>query len=403
MRLQGRKGMTMPAVYIFPGGSGTWEMVRVFGRPLLEWQLLWLARQGCTDVALLPGMGLERIREYFRDGRRWNVSIRYAAGDGPGCVPGDEDACVILNGGMVFDVPLAWLIEYRRRSLARDSVCCALKYAETAPPHGCVRVDASWAVCARGAPERGQTDGYTDGGVYVAGSEFVSGAGIDRGLIDSAALPGLLAARKLFGIPFGGGCLDIGHAGRRPPADTPIETWLLGDKTPTLFLDRDGILIEDTGYVKAADGLVYDDRFFELSRKASDKGFTVVVVSNQAGVAKGYIGVEDVEAVNRRILERFESFGVRPAGFYWCPYHEKGTRPEWTRRSLQRKPEPGMVLKAVGDHGIDPLRSLMVGDRDTDRIRLPYLRSFIVPGRHRAEAAGDVVDISAIEQALEAL
>jgi histidinol phosphatase-like enzyme len=108
-----------------------------------------------------------------------------------------------------------------------------------------------------------------------------------------------------------------------------------------------------------------------------------------------------VENVNKKIVEKFESYGVHPAGFYWCPYHEDGTVPEWTRPSLMRKPEPGMVLKAVEEHNADLMRSVMIGDKNTDRIQLPYLNSIIILGRYTVGDSGENVDISKIDNVIK--
>jgi len=80
------------------------------------------------------------------------------------------------------------------------------------------------------------------------------------------------------------------------------------------------------------------------------------------------------------------------AGVWYCPYHESGSVPEWTRPSLQRKPEPGMILLAADALGLDVGRSLMVGDKESDRINLPYLATHILAGRYPVEDADPTVE-----------
>jgi hypothetical protein len=90
--------------------------------------------------------------------------------------------------------------------------------------------------------------------------------------------------------------------------------------------------------------------------------------------------------------------GVRPAGLYWCPYHEEGVLPQWKRPSLLRKPKPGMVLKAFEEHRIDPHSSIMVGDKDSDRIKPPLSSQFHRSRALPVEDRGDIVDVSMLEK-----
>jgi len=98
-------------------------------------------------------------------------------------------------------------------------------------------------------------------------------------------------------------------------------------------------------------------------------GFQLIVVSNQAVVARGLATEPEVELINRRIGELIEQAGgPRIDAFYYCPHHPKATLPAYRKVCDCRKPEPGMLLRAAREHGIDLKRSFMVGDRMTDII-----------------------------------
>ncbi len=135
-----------------------------------------------------------------------------------------------------------------------------------------------------------------------------------------------------------------------------------------VFLDRDDTLIACNGVTP--DGDLGDPALVELLPGAleacgrwREAGFALVVVSNQGGVARGKYGTDAVEAVNARVNELL---GGAIDAFRYCPYHPKGTVPEFTREHPWRKPAPGMLLDASEELGIDLAGSWMVGDAPRD-------------------------------------
>lgn len=160
-----------------------------------------------------------------------------------------------------------------------------------------------------------------------------------------------------------------------------------------LFLDRDGVINEDSGYPWKPEHIVFKQDIFDLCRYAAGKGYLIVVVTNQAGVAKGRFTEADVNSLHAWMGERFREQGVDIAGFYFCPYHKDGSVAEYRRDSEFRKPNPGMILQAVNDLDIDVSQSLMVGDKPSDRIRLESLRSVILRSRY-----ADEYDIEGLDQ-----
>ncbi len=142
-----------------------------------------------------------------------------------------------------------------------------------------------------------------------------------------------------------------------------------------IFLDRDGVLIEDTGYPKPSD-VKFIEEAIELLKIAKKNGFLLLVVSNQAGIGKGILREEEVLEVNRKIYEFYRGEGIIIDDFYYCPYHRDAKFRKYRRDSLLRKPEAGMILKASQEHGVSISDSFMIGDKESDRIRLPYLKFF---------------------------
>ncbi len=130
-------------------------------------------------------------------------------------------------------------------------------------------------------------------------------------------------------------------------------------KRPVVFLDRDGTINEDVGYLSDPDGLVLIPGSAGAVRLLNEAGVTVVVVSNQSGVGRGYYTDSDVEAVNRRLVILLGESGASVDALYWCSHHpDEGCE--------CRKPGIGLVARAVDELQIDVAGSYVVGDKVSD-------------------------------------
>jgi D-glycero-D-manno-heptose 1,7-bisphosphate phosphatase len=170
-------------------------------------------------------------------------------------------------------------------------------------------------------------------------------------------------------------------------------------KNKALFIDRDGVVNEDSAYPHTPQQIVFKDGIFDLCRLAREKGYLIVVVTNQAGVAKGYFKEEDVVGLHRWMQDRFRGQGIDIAGFYFCPFHKNAVVEKYRADSDLRKPRPGMVLQAARDLDIDISKSLMVGDKESDRIELPALKSIVIKSRYVPDN-WDVEDLKGVERYL---
>jgi D-sedoheptulose 7-phosphate isomerase/D-glycero-D-manno-heptose 1,7-bisphosphate phosphatase len=133
-----------------------------------------------------------------------------------------------------------------------------------------------------------------------------------------------------------------------------------------ILLDRDGTIIVDHGYVGSTDRVEFIDGAAETIALFNKAGVPVVVVSNQAGVARGFYGTDDVERVHGYIAERLAERGAHVDLFLYCPYHPDGSVAEFARASDDRKPRPGMARAAAEALNLDLVSSCVVGDRPED-------------------------------------
>jgi D-glycero-D-manno-heptose 1,7-bisphosphate phosphatase len=133
-----------------------------------------------------------------------------------------------------------------------------------------------------------------------------------------------------------------------------------------LFLDRDGIINLDTGYVHRIEEFHFREGIFELCAAAQGRGLALVVVTNQAGIGRGLYTEGDFHTLTAWMLDRFAEQGIRFAGIEFCPDHPVHGIGPYRRENRRRKPGPGMILDACAAHGLDPSVSIMIGDRATD-------------------------------------
>lgn len=133
-----------------------------------------------------------------------------------------------------------------------------------------------------------------------------------------------------------------------------------------LFLDRDGIVNVDRGYVGRAQDFEFVDGIFDLCREAGAQGYVPIVVTNQAGIARGFYTEADFAALTRWMLEEFLSRGVEVARVYYCPHHPSAGIDPYRVPCDSRKPGPGMLLAARDECGLDLRESVLIGDQPSD-------------------------------------
>ena len=133
-------------------------------------------------------------------------------------------------------------------------------------------------------------------------------------------------------------------------------------KKLALFLDRDGVINVDHGYVHTPEKFEFVDGIFEIVAAANKAGYLVIVVTNQAGIGRGYYSEAQFHALTDWMKTKFIENGGRIDAVYFCPYHPEYGVGKYRRESDCRKPAPGMILTAMRDFDIDLGKSILVGD-----------------------------------------
>ncbi len=158
-----------------------------------------------------------------------------------------------------------------------------------------------------------------------------------------------------------------------------------------LFLDRDGVINIEKHYVHQIDDFEFIEGIFPLCTRAQELGFKLVIITNQAGIGRGYYTVADYEKLTNWMLGQFSARGVHIERVYYCPFHSTAGVGQYRKDSFDRKPNPGMILRAKEELGLDLSGSVLVGDKDSDieagqaagvryNVKLPQTRGLPVTG-----------------------
>lgn len=135
---------------------------------------------------------------------------------------------------------------------------------------------------------------------------------------------------------------------------------------PAIFVDRDGTLAHEVGYINHPSRFRLYPYAVDAVRLINRSGFLAVLVTNQAGVARGYFPESLVQEVHEALRATLQAGGARLDGIYYCPHHPSAGEPPYRRDCDCRKPKPGLLHRAASELGIDLARSFVVGDRLAD-------------------------------------
>jgi D-glycero-D-manno-heptose 1,7-bisphosphate phosphatase len=339
-------------------------MMDVSGRPFLSYLLENLRRQGIQEVILSVGHLADIIRDFADNISRPGFQIKFASENEPlgtggalrNCMDLLQEDFFVLNGDTLFDVNLASL------ATSPGENKMALRLVPDAGRYGSASLDGSRVV---GFLEKGiQGEGLINGGVLHLSRASLGLLPPGKSSIESDLLPKLAEAGRLHSYRSDSFFIDIGIPESLEEAQASIPDW---EKKPIAFLDRDGVLNHDLGHVHKVEQFKWIDGAQMAVRYLNDMGYHVVLVTNQAGIAKGMYSEEDFHALTRWMKQELWKHGAHLDAVYHCPYHPDAIRPQYRKASEDRKPGPGMLLRAMAELPCDLPSSFFIGNQPTDR------------------------------------
>ncbi|MDL1956816.1 MAG: HAD family hydrolase [Candidatus Desulfofervidus auxilii] len=143
------------------------------------------------------------------------------------------------------------------------------------------------------------------------------------------------------------------------------------EKNQAVFLDRDGTINEEMGYINHPDRLIILPKVPEAIRLLKEHHFKVILITNQSGAAKGYFPLSFIEEIHALLQEKLNKYGANLDAIYYCPHHPEAVIPELRKNCFCRKPNPGLIYQAQKEFDLDLKKSYTVGDRFID-IELAY-------------------------------
>jgi D-glycero-D-manno-heptose 1,7-bisphosphate phosphatase len=168
-----------------------------------------------------------------------------------------------------------------------------------------------------------------------------------------------------------------------------------------LFLDRDGVVNEEVGYLHRAEEVRFVDGIFPLCRTATRLGYRLIVVTNQAGIARGYYSEADFHVLMEFMRGQLRAEGVELDAVYYCPFHPEHGIGEYKREHEDRKPGTGMLLRGATEFGVELRESVMVGDRCSDvaAANAGELRqAFLISGTEAVECNGNYLAVDSLAE-----
>jgi D-glycero-D-manno-heptose 1,7-bisphosphate phosphatase len=168
-----------------------------------------------------------------------------------------------------------------------------------------------------------------------------------------------------------------------------------------LFLDRDGVINHEVGYLHRAEDVTFVDGIFSVCRTAQRLGYRLIVVTNQSGIARGLYTVAQFDTLMDWMRTQFRAEGITLDAVYYCPYHPRHGIGEFLREHEDRKPGPGMLHRGAAAFSLDLTQSLMVGDRCSDiaAANAAGLRqAFLIAGTEPTPCPGDFLPIDQLSE-----
>ncbi len=341
-------------------------MAPVAGRPFLRFIMDQLAANGVERAVVADGYRREQIEGFFGGSYR-GMDVVYSPEDEPLFTGGavkqaltkcEGDWVFVMNGDTWLDVDFGAMEAAAASAPAGVAAIIAVKRMCDFERYGTVDVDADGIITAF-HEKRPCADGLINAGVYLVRRGALDACPTKFSL-ESDFFEKVVAEGTLTACECDGGFIDIGVPEDYELAQTMLAPLARGWKLA--MFDRDGTINVDTGHLHEPEKLELIPETVELmARYTVDPDFKVVVVTNQAGIAKGLYAEADMRELHRFMGEKLNDLGAHVDAWFFCPHH-----PDFTGECGCRKPAPGMLLTAMRDFDADPAECVMYGDKPSD-------------------------------------
>lgn len=343
-------------------------MADISGRPFLEWLLEYLNGFGVDEVILSVHYLKEKIITHFGEKYK-NIKISYAIENEPLGTGGailnsikDDEKYLVINGDTF--VIGNYIDFFENCSVDNENLSVLLRKVPDTSRYGRIEIDDKKIISFK---EKGIAgEGYINAGVYFIDGKWLRSLNLPQKFSFEADM--LYPNVNNFNISYyiaNDYFIDIGIPDDYARAQKEIPE-LLDRPNKALFLDRDGVINIDTNYTYKIEDIKFVDGIFELAKAAKNKGYMIFVITNQAGIGRGFYSEDDFNVATRFIEQRFKENGSEITKTYHCPYHPEHGVGKYKFDSFCRKPNAGMLFKAANEFRVNLAESLLIGDRESD-------------------------------------
>lgn len=343
-------------------------MAPVAGRPFLRFIMDQLAAAGFDRAVVADGYRREQIEDFFGSAYR-GMEIEYSPEVTPLLTGGavrralgrcESDWVFVLNGDTWLDVDFAAMEAVASDAPEDASAVIAVKRMHDFERYGTVDVDADVTLTAF-HEKRPCEEGLINAGVYLLRRHALDDMP-EKFSLESDYFERVVGDGSLRAVECAGDFIDIGVPEDYELAQTMLAP--LARPWKLAMFDRDGTINVDTGHLHEPEKLELIPSTVDIMRGYSDDtDYKVVVVTNQAGIAKGLYTEADMRHLHRYMEDELEKLGVHVDAWFFCPHH-----PDYTGPCGCRKPAPGMLMAAMRDFDSDPTGCILYGDMPSDRL-----------------------------------
>lgn len=341
-------------------------------RVFLDFLLDGVLRQGFRHVVMIAGHLGEQVAERYAHRRIWGADIDVLIEPEPMGTAGAlafaeqalADRFILMNGDTIFDTNIRAIDALL--SNTPDAVCSmGLREIDDVSRYGAVDVDDDGHVLRfqEKNADAERKSGVINAGIYALRRSVLDLIPDRPTSLEQDVLPVLTDRGQIVGVTSSGYFLDIGL----PETLQQAQKELTNRPRPVIFFDRDGVLNIDHGYIHSPDKWEWVPGAMDAIKAANDAGIAVVVVTNQAGVARGYYGEPDIWRLHHHIQQQLNLRGAFIDQFFYCPDHPDAVVDSYRAPApLGRKPSPAMLSRAIRQLQLDANRAIFVGDQQSD-------------------------------------
>ncbi|MGN6711787.1 D-glycero-beta-D-manno-heptose 1,7-bisphosphate 7-phosphatase [Anaerocolumna jejuensis] len=355
-------------------------MVQICDKPILEHQISTIKRQGFDKIILVIGYMGNVIKDYFKDGHQIGVKITYIEEIEPLGTGGalyylkniiNEDF-LLINGDTIFDVNIERFLEYHK---SKNAWVTLLTHPNDHPyDSGIIKTDHDGKVTEwlHKEDSRLYYQNRVNAGLHIISPKIFHMFTVLKKLdLDRDILNAMVRTGKLYAYDTPEYVKDMGTPERYYSVTKDIISKKvfqknLYNKQKAVFLDRDGTINIYKNFISDPDDFELIDGVAEAIAILNQKGFLVIVVTNQPVIARGECSLDTLQEIHNKMETLLGQKGAYVDGIYFCPHHPDkgfpGERSEYKIDCNCRKPKPGMLLQAAEKYNIDLLNSYMVGD-----------------------------------------